>query len=341
MKRRKYYILSTSLLTTAMATLLIYKTIILKEFLLGLLFVLLMNGVFFLFEKKHTTLKTLFTNTMIPFFVFFSYFTVRHSFVQTLTLHISICISFVVHITIFMLKKRKTFYRSVTEGDYQITKNYVERKTLAKFIRGSKKSFIFGLILYIIGVSIAEPQGSIIKIDLSNVIINSATNTYAISTKRFEKINQNKWDEFDEKLKIDFLNAVESKVSQILGIEPMSIEFNDLGNVTLGAFVPNEKKIILHSNYITSNSNLSDALLSLLHEARHSYQAYVIIQMSKIDDLGFVESALFDEARQWRDNNNKYHKANGTFHSIEAYFSQPIEVDASKWSQENINRFLE
>jgi len=120
----------------------------------------------------------------------------------------------------------------------------------------------------------------------------------------------------------------ESKIAEIEHRDVLPVTASDLGDYTYGQYSPLKKEIVMNEKLIESDSqeNYILALSTFFHEGRHAYQYYNLYEK--------IVEPNSERTMSWRVNlEDLGYKDYGIF-GFEEYYTQPIEVDASTFSEE-------
>lgn len=147
-----------------------------------------------------------------------------------------------------------------------------------------------------------------------------------------EGLQFDRWLEMSVDERLDTLNELEQKVSDIAHRPSCLVELRDLGNKTAGYYNDETKNLIINSSNIESSSldHFSETIKTVIHEGRHAYQDYNIHYRE-------VHSKEYDVAA-WRDNWDNYLEAERF--GFAKYRKQPVEADAFAFEADVFNQFL-
>lgn len=143
------------------------------------------------------------------------------------------------------------------------------------------------------------------------------------------------WKESSFEERVEALQKLEDKVSEIAHRPSCYLNVQDLGEGNYGYFDPNTKEITLNSSYINSDNfaDYKETLDTVLHEGRHAYQDYNITER-EVHPRG-------TEVENWRLNNNgDLGYLDAQTWGFELYQYQPMEADARAFAGDAINQFL-
>ncbi len=142
------------------------------------------------------------------------------------------------------------------------------------------------------------------------------------------------WTSFSPDKKITVLQLLADYESIRLGMPAVPISSKRIDMFTLGEYSPTYNTICIDLEHL-EDSPPEDTIRSLLHEVFHAYQHYVITNIDWESD--FSNSAFFEEARNWKNNNENY--INGIT-NYEDYASQPLEASAREFAEIEGTRLL-
>lgn len=146
------------------------------------------------------------------------------------------------------------------------------------------------------------------------------------------------WDKSSTDERITLLNKVVLIEKENLGIEAVDIVvINDkLDEYTCGYYSDEKKQICLSISQI-SGEGLQDNLRTVCHEVFHAYEHYVV-ETIDFDSEMVQNNYYFENAREWRDNINKYVPA---IVDYDMYSAQPLEADARQYADDRVAAYME
>ena len=146
------------------------------------------------------------------------------------------------------------------------------------------------------------------------------------------------WDKLSTNERVTLLNKVVLIEKENLGIEAADIVvINDkLGEYTCGYYSDEEKQICLNVSQI-SGKGLQDNLRTVCHEVFHAYEHYVV-ETIDFDSEIVQNNYYYENAREWRDNINKYVPA---IVDYDMYSDQPLEADARQYADDRVAAYIE
>ena len=117
------------------------------------------------------------------------------------------------------------------------------------------------------------------------------------------------------------LIQLQNEVADHLGIDPLPIRFEDIGDEDSRLYFFMRKHIVINSKY---KDNYIECAKCITHEYRHSWQLYYIHDN---DDV---------IAKRWKEDFEGYHMGSDS----DEYFLQSIEVDAFAFTKYYLKKFL-
>lgn len=136
------------------------------------------------------------------------------------------------------------------------------------------------------------------------------------------------WETLSVEERITLLQALANMESEKLGIPPAKVITEKLEPYISGQHSTTENMIWIDIEHIQDDS-LNEILNTCLHETYHAYQAYVV---NHVDwDTEFSNSAFFDEARSWKENQSNYIRG---YIDFDAYEQQPLEASARQFAED-------
>jgi len=152
------------------------------------------------------------------------------------------------------------------------------------------------------------------------------------------------WKELSLQKRIDVLNKLENQIAQIEHRNPCPIVVEDLGKITktphgllgsMGVHSTNgfgKEEITINSRLIMSDDPefFEEALNTLIHEGRHSYQTYNLTHRSVHTSAG--------DLTNWYRNLNEFGYQRSKF-GYKLYWMQPIEADARKFAEDVLTAY--
>ena len=271
------------------------------------------------YSKRNSGFGEVLVNCAVP--VLLLVLTLNRRTIDSKVTRIFVFASVSVFIPIFRRIPRYRRVRAVNEVGCEVVQVVRRKKTLYDFLRPMKFFLVIGLVA---SLAIHIPGASFI----SDAFF--AVSPIAVSVpnemRRPERLTEEKWSgmTFDERLAA--LQEIENYEANSMGRASVTVIAKELPKNTCGDFSEYTNIIRINSLLITEGTAL-DNIDTILHEARHAYQAYIVYNM---DWTPFVENCrYFSNIRAWRDNFEDYLRYDGkTFESHEAYRNQPIEMDA-------------
>lgn len=146
--------------------------------------------------------------------------------------------------------------------------------------------------------------------------------------------DEDAWSSFSIEEKITVLQMLADYEFDYLGMPAVPLSSGQINIFILGEYDSLDNTINIDIKNL-EDSAAKDAMVTLLHELYHAYQNYVI---SSIDwDSEFAGSAYFAEAREWKDNDEKYITPDMDY---DGYENQPMEASAREFSETESSRLL-
>lgn len=142
-----------------------------------------------------------------------------------------------------------------------------------------------------------------------------------------KKLNSESWryTSIDERVKL--LQQVEHNEAQKSPRPSCDLKTAKMKDYEMGEYDPTTNTIVVNEQLVHSD-NPRRALETTLHEGRHAYQQDVMNNPDKYPDHPMREI--------WAENN--YISPNEDF---EAYYNQPIEVDARSYANAHVNEYTD
>ena len=136
------------------------------------------------------------------------------------------------------------------------------------------------------------------------------------------------WDECGAQERVAALERLLQYESEKLGMPPVPLAAARLRPTVLGEFDPADNDIHVDLDML-QEADAKRAMETLLHEAYHAFQFYLI---DEIDwEADYTQNAYFNEARSWLENKENYVSGAEDF---DAYYEQPLERSARWYSYE-------
>ncbi len=146
--------------------------------------------------------------------------------------------------------------------------------------------------------------------------------------------HEDTWSSFSPEKKITALQMLADYEFENLGMPAVPLSAGQINLFILGEYNSLDDTISIDIKHL-EDSAAKEALETLLHELYHAYQNYVA---ENVDwDSAFAQSAYFDEAREWKDNNENYITPEAGY---DAYVNQPLEASAREFSETESARLL-
>lgn len=163
--------------------------------------------------------------------------------------------------------------------------------------------------------------------------------------KNVEEVRFEEWKELSVTQKLNLLNQLETKISEIEHRPVCPIDMEDLGAIEtndgqvgghLGYHENNPKRgdrIVINSELIKSNDQdcYYEVLDTLIHEGRHSYQTYNLEHRQTHTSQGDLDN--------WKINLEKYGYQNAQIYGFRSYWMQPVEADARKFAKDVLTAY--
>lgn len=150
------------------------------------------------------------------------------------------------------------------------------------------------------------------------------------------ELHYENWKELSVEQRVEAMNQMEQKVARIAMREPVPVYCEDLKNGIMG--LNTGDKLIIDEQQMSDSSYESylQALDTLFHEGRHSYQKYNLLvkRVEQSDEL--VGSWIANYQLSYDNGNRLIFKEYGMLR----YYTQPLEVDARLYA-ETVMRELE
>lgn len=150
------------------------------------------------------------------------------------------------------------------------------------------------------------------------------------------ELHYENWKELSVEQRVEAMNQMEHKVAQIAMRDPIPVYSEDLENGIMG--LNTGDKLIIDEQQMSDSSYESylQALNTLFHEGRHSYQKYNLLvkRVEQSDEL--VGSWVANYKLSYDNGNRLIFKEYGMLR----YYTQPLEVDARLFA-ETVMRELE
>lgn len=127
-----------------------------------------------------------------------------------------------------------------------------------------------------------------------------------------------RWSTLREDQREKILRTAHADIARVYGFTPYPLEIQPLAG-KLNGYCRHNDKIVINSKLL-ARDHPRQALETLAHESRHAYQFYAIDQ-----PFWFMPVNRRAAVRTWRENMVDYKDSQVSF---EAYFKQPVEVDA-------------
>jgi uncharacterized protein YukE len=140
-----------------------------------------------------------------------------------------------------------------------------------------------------------------------------------------EEIDPAIWQSLSPNERLEVLQDIEDRMAAIQGRTPSTVIAEPMTANTYGYY--NEGIIAINNSNLSSDMPVNEFLDTILHESRHAYQDYAIHNPEVVVDPEVVES--------WEENWNNYMSAD--IYGYEAYYNQPIEVDARNYAEAILN----
>lgn len=143
------------------------------------------------------------------------------------------------------------------------------------------------------------------------------------------ELHYENWKELSVEQRVEAMNQMEQKVAQIAMREPVPVYCEDLENGIMG--LNTGDKLIIDEQQMSDSSYESylQALDTLFHEGRHSYQKYNLLvkRVEQSDEL--VGSWIANYQLSYDNGNRLIFKEYGMLR----YYTQPLEVDARLYAE--------
>jgi len=161
------------------------------------------------------------------------------------------------------------------------------------------------------------------------------TDAYEAYRNLFQCFAEENWKEYDIDKKITVMQELADFEAEQLGIPKIPLLSKKLGTYTLGEYHDETKEMWIDVQQLTESS-AEKCITILCHEIYHAAQHYLVTNMDW--DQEVLQSAYFEELRQWKDNRENYKTAGAD--GYEAYVSQPLEVSANAYAKSETAKIL-
>ena len=150
------------------------------------------------------------------------------------------------------------------------------------------------------------------------------------------ELHYENWKELSVEQRVEAMNEIEQKVAQIAMRDPIPVTCEDLESSIMG--LNTGDKLIIDEQLMVDDSyeGYWNAMETLFHEGRHSYQQYNLLvkRVEQSDEL--VNSWIANYKLSYDNGNRLIFKEYGMLR----YYTQPLEVDARLFA-ETVMRELE
>ena len=158
------------------------------------------------------------------------------------------------------------------------------------------------------------------------------------------ELRPEKWKQLSLEEKVDVLNELEVKIAAIEHRPPCPIYTKDMGAIekrgdmllgSMGVHVSGllGESITINSRLLESDDPVffKEALDTLIHEGRHSYQTYNMIDRETHTSQG--------DLTNWHRNLDEFGYQSPQQSGFKAYWMQPIEADARKFAEDVLTAY--
>lgn len=142
-----------------------------------------------------------------------------------------------------------------------------------------------------------------------------------------QKVLQN-WGSFAVDERKNYLTKFAKEVSENSQIGISKTVFVDMSPYSRGSFNPTTKLITVNSDILTNPTKLKSGVRTILHETRHGFQKVAVDNPEK---YGITKETM----QIWKNNFANYKSSELDY---EAYYNQPIEVDARNFADGIVNK---
>lgn len=152
------------------------------------------------------------------------------------------------------------------------------------------------------------------------------------------------WVELSLEDKVAVLNDLEGRIAEIEHRPPCPISAKDMGAIeqrgghlygNMGVHTTSlfGESITINSRLLNSDNPLyfKEALNTLVHEGRHSYQTYNLYERETHTSQGDLSN--------WRRNQDEFGYQNAQKWGFKLYWMQPIEADARKFAEDVLTAY--
>lgn len=148
-----------------------------------------------------------------------------------------------------------------------------------------------------------------------------------------EELKFENWKNLTPSEREDVLQMVEYKIAEIEHRNPCQLNFQVMGDRSLGYFDPITKEITLNSQYVNSDEFIGykETLDTLIHEGRHAYQDYNMTEREVHPREG--------EVNMWKWNQEDVGYQVCDYVGWEIYAMQPVESDARAFAEDVLKSF--
>lgn len=294
------------------------------------LYVMMLIGVItgtLLTYNKHRNSINLFASVVIPIeiyslIVYSKYFSVFYTIV--IIIAVVLCIAITAFIFIQKIKSR-----------IHKLKVMLKRLCHSFFCNRCLSSVVLTLVFIPIVYSVYI-NGSLIKPSIEALDINTRGDyTIANNISTVSNLSEDKWCLLTMQEKIDTLQTIANIEANYLGLEnELNVTVELLDEHTLGCY-RNELHMITLNEYYFSTWTAHQALETLCHECRHSYQHSLAEVYDKLEAKD-KELLIFWNAKKYKE--NIVHGQSSDF--LEYYFS-PMEIDARSYSKKCVTEYYD
>ena len=294
------------------------------------LYVMMLIGVItgtLLTYNKHRNSINLFASVVIPIeiyslIVYSKYFSVFY----TIVIIISVVLCIAITAFIFIQKTKSRIHK---------LKVMLKRLCHSFFCDRCLSSVVLTLVFIPIVYSVYINE-SLIKPSVEALDINTRGDyTIANNIGTVSNLSEDKWCLLTKQEQLDTLQTIANIEANYLGLEnELNVTVELLGEHTLGCYRNELRKITLNEYYF-STWTAHQALETLCHECRHSYQ-HALAELYDTLSPENKELLIFWNAKKFKEN-----IAQGQSSDYLEYYLSPMEIDARSYSKKCVTEYYD
>lgn len=170
----------------------------------------------------------------------------------------------------------------------------------------------------------------------------SDENRYIESKNIYEKnieillcFREELWRGYSIQEKTTFMQALADMEAEILGIPSVPLMTEKLEAFTLGSYLSKTNEIRIDIEHL-AKSSAEECIDTICHEISHSWQHFLVDNIDWESDIS--KNPYFNQVRAWKENQDHYIQPAGT--AFDSYESQPVEISARAYAEEETTRIL-